>query len=264
MLSLSSKMSSPASVLLAGSMTRPFLIRSIRAILCGVRSVCRCAADQMVEQGHAYRDAVRDRLEHAGLRSIGHGRIDFQAADDRAGMKDQSVGLRQPQARGSQLLARDVLVGCECWLVNTLGLDTQNHHDVGTVERFVNAVHHAQVRGQLFKLAGNPHGRAAECDQDAKLAEKMNIRSSHTAVQDVTEDRDVPALEFSLAVANRQCVKQGLGGVFMRTIAGVYDGNLEPSRYKIRRTRGCVANHDSVRTHRFERAYRVQKRFTLL
>src|ERR1700733_8776698 len=110
-------------------------------------------------------------------------------------MKDQSVGLCQPQARGSQLIAGDVLVGCQWWLVNTLGLDTQNHHDVGTVKRFVKAVHHAQVRGELLQFAGNPHGWAAECDPDAKLAKKMNIRPGHAAVPNVTEDRDVPAFE---------------------------------------------------------------------
>src|ERR1700723_840705 len=206
MRSPSSKMSSAASVLLAGSMTRPFLIRSIRAILCGMRCVCSCAADQMVEQGHAYREAVCHLLEHAGLRSIGHGRIDFQAADDRSRMKNQSVRLRQPQARGSQLIAGDVFVGCECWLVDALGLDSQNHHDICAVERFLNAVDHAQVRSEPFKFAGNPHGRAAERDSDAELAEKMNIRAGHAAVQNVAEDRDVPALEFALAVTNRQSV----------------------------------------------------------
>src|ERR1700691_4705312 len=175
MRSPSSNMSSAASVLLAGSMTRPFLIRSIRAILCGMRCVCGCAADQMVEQGHAYREAVCNLLEHAGLRSIGHGRIDFQAAHDWAGMKDQSVGLRQPPARGSQLIAGDVLVGWQRGLVNTLGLDTQNHYHVGAIERLINAVHHAQVRSELFKFAGNPHGRAPQRDPHTKLAEKMNV-----------------------------------------------------------------------------------------
>src|SRR5277367_4008303 len=92
MRSPSSKTSSAASVLDAGSRTRPFLIRSIRAILCGMGRISSSAADQMVEQGHAYREAVGNLFEHAGLRAVGDRGIDFQAADDGAGMQDESVG----------------------------------------------------------------------------------------------------------------------------------------------------------------------------
>ena len=43
--------------------------------------VGRSAADKMVEQGHANGEAVGDLLEHAGLRAVGDGGIDFEAAD---------------------------------------------------------------------------------------------------------------------------------------------------------------------------------------
>src|SRR5580658_4031596 len=74
----SRSISSAASVLLAGSRTRPFLIRSIRAILCGMGRVRGRAADKMIEKGHADGEAVGDLFEDAGLRAIRDGRIDFE------------------------------------------------------------------------------------------------------------------------------------------------------------------------------------------
>ncbi len=107
---------------------------------------------------------VGDLLENAGLRSIGHGGINFQAAHDRAGMQNQSVRSREPQARGSELIACDVFLGRERRLVNALRLDAQNHDDVRAIERFVNPVGDAQVRGELFEFATDPHRRAAKRD----------------------------------------------------------------------------------------------------
>src|SRR5271154_557464 len=164
MRSPSSKISRAASVSLAGSRTRPFLIRSIRAILCGMRRVRSSAADQMVEQGHAYREAIGNLLEHAGLRPIGYGGVDFQAAHDRAGMQDQSVRPREAQARGSQLISGNVFVGRERGFVNALGLHAKNHHDVRAVEGVVNAMHDAHVPGEFFEFAGHPHGGSAQRD----------------------------------------------------------------------------------------------------
>src|SRR5271170_1706257 len=198
MRSPSSKISSAASVSLAGSRTRPFLIRSIRAILCGMRRVRSSAADQMVEQGHAYREAIGNLLEHAGLRPIGYGGVDFQAAHDRAGMQDERVRPREAQARGSELIARDIFIGSERRLVNAFGLHAQNHHDIRVVEGFVNPMDHAHVGRELFEFARNPHGGAAERDSHTEFAEQVNIRARHTAVENVAEDGDVPTLEFSL------------------------------------------------------------------
>src|SRR5690348_5498182 len=85
--------SSAASVLPAGSRTRPFLISSIRAFLCGMRSVGGRAADQVVEQRHADGEAVGDLLENAGLRAVGNRWIDFKAANHRSGVQQDRVGL---------------------------------------------------------------------------------------------------------------------------------------------------------------------------
>src|SRR5580658_1330312 len=145
MRSPSSSTSSVASVFVAGSRTRPFLIRSIRTILCGVGRVRGCAANEVVEQGHANREAVGDLFEHAGLRSVGDGGIDFEAANDGAGVKHECVGLREHQARGRELILRDVLVGSERGLVEALGLHAQDHDDVGVAQAFFDAVHDADA-----------------------------------------------------------------------------------------------------------------------
>ena len=59
-----------------------------------------CAADEVVEKGHANREAVGDLFEHAGLRAVGDGGVDFQAANHRAGMQHQRIGLRERRRAG--------------------------------------------------------------------------------------------------------------------------------------------------------------------
>ena len=61
---------------------------------------------------------------------------------------------------------------------------------------------------ELFEFARHPHGRAAERDARAEFAEQVDIRARHAAVQNVAEDRDVPAFELSLAIADRERVEQ--------------------------------------------------------
>src|ERR1700690_272615 len=100
----SSKTSWWASVFVAGSSTRPFLIRSMRSFLRGMRRVCGSAADEMVKQSHADGEAVRHLLEHAGLRPISHCGINFQAANHGAGMQHQRIRTREAQALSCKLV----------------------------------------------------------------------------------------------------------------------------------------------------------------
>src|ERR1700728_460789 len=263
MRSPSIRISSVASVFVAGSRTRPFLIRSIRTILCGMGRVRGSAADEMVEQGHADREAVGNLLEHTGLRTVGDGRIDFESADDRAGMEHERFRLRELQARGRELKLRNVFVGCERGLMDALGLHAQHHDNVGAAQAFLDAVDHADAGRELFQLARDPHGGAAERDLHAEFAEHVNIRAGHAAVENVTEDGDVPALELAFAVADGEGVEQGLRGMLVRAIAGVEHGNLQALGDEFGRTGRCVANHDSIGAHGFERADRVDERFAL-
>src|SRR5258708_9323071 len=73
MRSPSSKMSRGESVPLAGSITRPLLISSMREIL--FRGRVRAASGHQKEQGHANGQAIRDLFQHAGLPPLGYSRI---------------------------------------------------------------------------------------------------------------------------------------------------------------------------------------------
>src|SRR5580700_2905433 len=80
----SSRTSSGPSVPLAGSMTRPFLIRSMGRFLGfhfqrRMRVRFRCAVDEEIQNRHAHRNAVGDLLEHARARPIGDLRGDLDA-----------------------------------------------------------------------------------------------------------------------------------------------------------------------------------------
>ncbi len=87
-----------ASTPLAGSITRPFLIqkhsRSKSVLL--PRSVIFASrlgsAGQIKKQRHAHRNSVRDLFEHAGLRAVCDGGIDFQSANHRPRMQHQRSG----------------------------------------------------------------------------------------------------------------------------------------------------------------------------
>src|ERR1700689_3430714 len=103
MRSPSSRTSKAASVLFEGSRTRPFLIRSIRLSLCRVRCARRGTADEMVKQGHAHGEAVGHLFENGGLRTIGHGRFDFQAANDWARVHHKRIRTSTLKPRYGEL-----------------------------------------------------------------------------------------------------------------------------------------------------------------
>jgi len=53
---------------------------------------------QQIENGHSHRDAVGDLLENDRVRTVGDLRGDLDAAVDRSGMHDQTIGLQQFRA----------------------------------------------------------------------------------------------------------------------------------------------------------------------
>src|SRR6266849_1991234 len=118
----SRRMSSGASVLVAGSRTRPFLTRSMRWVLyvggtaiaglfrlaCRMRTVFGGAGDKQEKQRHTHGDAVGDLLEDARLRTIGDFRGNFDAAIHGAGMKHDGVRLGPAEALRVELVKQDV------------------------------------------------------------------------------------------------------------------------------------------------------------
>src|SRR6476646_10843926 len=203
----SSKTSIAASVFDAGSITRPFLISNILGVLRpgnrvggnriaigGAAIVCyRClglrgrmsavagiAGDQEIENRHAHGDAIGDLLENAGLRAVSDFGRDFDAAIHWARMEDECIGLGALEAFGVELVAVNVVVGADGWLMLSLGLHAQHDDDVGVLQRFFDFVDAADgsARSDFFQFAGNPHGRAAKREAAAKFSEKMNIGAS--------------------------------------------------------------------------------------
>src|SRR5882724_3158592 len=108
MRSPSSKMSRGESVPLAGSITRPLLISSMRKIL--FRGRVRAASGHQKKQGHANGQAVRDLFQHAGLRPVSDSRINFEAAYHGAGMQHQRIGPRQTQALRRELILQNIFI----------------------------------------------------------------------------------------------------------------------------------------------------------
>src|SRR5271157_1405883 len=156
MRSPSSRMSRGASVLVAGSRTRPFLIRSMSRFL-GLRfapyfergmHAFRGPHHQQVKNGHAHRYAVGHLFEDSGARPIGDFRSNFGAAIDGAGMQDKCVLLGQAHAFLVKLVEQNVIVLRERGLVQTLGLHAQDNDHVGVFQRFFDAVDAADGRSR--------------------------------------------------------------------------------------------------------------------
>ena len=124
-------------------------------------------------------------------------------------------------------------------------------------------VRDAQAGSHVFEFARHPHRRAAQRDSRAEFREEMNIRASDAAVENVAENRDVPAFEAAFAIADGERVEQGLRGMLVRAIARIEHGNFEALGDEFGRAGGSVANHDAVGAHGFDGADRVDQRFAL-
>src|ERR1700682_6409648 len=265
MRSPSSRMSRGTSVPLAGSSTRPLLISSMRRIL--FRGRVRATAGHQEEQRHADGQSVGDLLEHARLRPVGDGRIDFKAPDHGSRMEHERIGPRKAQALWRELVLQDVLVEWEWRLMQAFLLHAKRQDNVGAFERFGNArdaANRSARRPQAFELAGQPHRGTAESEAASEFREQVNIRARHAAVKDVAEDCDVQAFQSPAAVADRQRVEERLRGVLVRPIARVDHREREMARGQVGRGRGTMSYYDTIRLHRIERAHRVEQRFAFL
>src|SRR5579859_3546905 len=131
----SSNTSRAASVLLAGSTRRPFLISSIRGFLWfrferRVRPAFRCPCNHQVQDGHTHGHAVGHLLEHARLRPIGHVRRNLDPPVNRSRMQHNRVSMCAPQPLCIQLIEQDVIVRGKRGIVQPLGLHAQHNNDV--------------------------------------------------------------------------------------------------------------------------------------
>src|ERR1700719_518622 len=132
----SRRMSCAASVLLAGSTTRPFLISSMRGFLFLWRGLwgSRCLilenafsafggpGHQQKQQSHTHCDAVSHLFEDARLRSIGYLGRNFHPAIHGARMQDKRVWIGEAQPLGIQLIQQNIFFRGKGGLVHSLGL----------------------------------------------------------------------------------------------------------------------------------------------
>src|SRR5712692_11906245 len=226
----SSKTSRGASVPLAGSSTRPFLISSMRGILCW-RSVP--AANQQKQQRHADGQPIGHLLEHARLRAVGHRGINFQATNHGSGMKHERIRTRAAQPLRRQLVLQDVLVERQGRLVQAFLLHAQGNNDFCALESLLDAGYAANRSAsgaQTFQLPRQPHRRPAEREPAAELRQQVNVGARHAAVQDVAENRDVQPLDGAAPIPNRQSIQERLRGMLMRAISRVDNGNRQMPR----------------------------------
>src|SRR3984957_17062309 len=112
----------------------------------------RRAAHEMVEQRHAHSEAVGHLFEHARLRAVRDARINFETANHRTGMQDDCLGFRKAQALGRQLIAQDIFLGCNRWLMDTLGLHSQYYDRVVSIERIFNSSHATHPWRHIFEF----------------------------------------------------------------------------------------------------------------
>src|SRR6266436_636480 len=125
MVSPSRSTSMAASVVDAGSRTRPFLTSSMRGVLLiggapifrgyGFRhrmsAILSRAGDEQKKQRHSNRTAVRHLLEHAGLQPVRNFWCDFDPAIHRPRMQNNCTGLRASEPCGIQLVPQHVILG---------------------------------------------------------------------------------------------------------------------------------------------------------
>ena len=204
------------------------------------------AAVDEEEDGHADGEAVGDLVQNQRALAIGDFAVDFYAAIDGAGVHDERVGFGFLEARFVEAKERGVFVDARKHrLALALVLDAQEMDDVGVTNRFFHVVGDAATH--LLKHARHQSCRAAERDLGAEFRERPNIRARDTAVEDVAEDRDIQAFNFSLSLANGEGVQQGLRGMLVRAVAGIDDAGTEHAGKKMRRAGSAVADDDEVR-----------------
>src|SRR5882672_6065443 len=133
-----------ASVLDAGSRTRPFLMRSMRRVLLiggapifrgrGFRhrmsTILGGAGDEQEKQRHSNRNAVGHLLKHAGLRPVRNFWRDLDPAIHRPRVQKDCTRGRAAKSRGIQLVPQHVILGRDRRLMLTFRLYAKHKHHV--------------------------------------------------------------------------------------------------------------------------------------
>src|SRR5215467_5351550 len=120
----------------AGSMTRPFLMRS---------EAIHAFSHDTLQHGHANRNAILHLVEDHRALKIGDLRGKLATAIDRARMHDDGVGLGQGQMLQAQSEKLEIFPGGNRRVMLALQLDTQHHDDVGVPDSISNIAREADA-----------------------------------------------------------------------------------------------------------------------
>ena len=176
-----------------------------------------------------------------GLRAVGDGGVDLDAAVDRAGMHDEGVPL--DVAERFRVDSEEPGVFAEAGEIAALlafELDAEQVDDVGVGEGVLEVV--ADADADLLEFARDERGRSGEGDVRAELDEAPDVAARDAAVEDVAHDDHVQALDAAFLLADGEDVEQGLRRVAVGAVAGVHHAHVELACEKVRCAGGLMAD----------------------
>ena len=195
--------------------------------------------------------------------SIGDLAVDFDAAIDRAGVHDEAGGFQFFRAGLGKAEEGDIFAQAgEVFLALALVLDAEEVDDISLGEDFVDAV--ADADTELFKAFRDEGRRADQRDFRAEFEEAEDVRAGNAAEENIADDGDIEAFDFSEFLADGEDVEKALGRMLVRAVAGVDDAGVEPLGEELRGTRGAVSEDDDVGAEGLEIEGGVLERFAFL
>ena len=203
------------------------------------------------KNGHSHGQPVCHLFQYYRTLAIRHVTVDLHTPVDRSGMHDHNVRPGESKAGLIQSKEAGILANAgKHRLALPLVLNAQQIDDVGVAD----GLHHvvSDAASHLFKLTRNQRGGTTESDLGIQFQQGPNVRASHPAIKNITQDRDVKTGNGSLFLANGEQVEQGLGGVFMSAVTRVHDAGIEKARQEMRRPGRAVPDDNDVGIERLQ------------
>ncbi len=215
-----------------------------------------------VEYRHADSDAVGDLFENDAARGVGEGAVDFDAAIDGAGMHDDGIGFDPFRAGLIQTKhARVFADGREVPGSLALVLNAEQHDHIGIGEGGAQVVRDFHV--ERFEPPRYERGWSDDRHISPELGERVDVGTRDAAEENIAEDDNLAAFQTAEFLLHREHIEQRLGGMFVGTVTGIHDGDVEQLAQVERRTAGGVAQHDHIGVERLDVLRGVAEGFAL-
>src|SRR5882762_9221086 len=133
---------------------------------------------------------------------------------------------------------------------------------VSIANSFVHIV--GYTAAHLLENARHERGGTAEGHLRAQFGERPDIRAGNAAIENIAQNGNVQAFDFSSPFTDGKGVQQSLGRVFVGTVPGVDNTRVEHARQKVRRPRSAMTHDDEIGIQRLEVAGRVFERLAFL